>query len=462
MFRSGLRLGFFAIPLLLAGSYGAPDDIIMLDGSVIEGKIDQEATSKANKGVTDQSRMVMVAIVDEKGTKKTIPYKDVKYVHAKKTSWEQRKEAEEWYSKQKPQDTIASQESIGRQCKAKKLEAEAAKHYKRAYELKVAGLKEKKDVKPDDFVSFATWCHKLGLTAEERDQWKAAYELKKKEFGDDLTTAKQCLELAEWCRKADLTDEAMGLYEEALKIDPSNAVAKKTITDLKGTIEYKLKTMVAEYEKVSHGWRLTIAIEDNVDAAYLEEWRKKMESLSKFVFIVTEGQFFITEVKIEDETSNGRIIVEKGKKDWFGMNTKEPSGILAYTKMSGTPKWEVHCPGKSWESVLCHEMFHGIFGLLDEYYQNPQCPCIMRSAPNPQKLCNPQTHLGGGRQKEPCWDTIKKRYADVVSPNPKWKFTKEGIKGPSRLSAEECEGELDWNGIKVQRPPAPKFIIVDN
>jgi tetratricopeptide (TPR) repeat protein len=448
--------------LLLLSSLGTPDDIIMQNGDVIEGKIDQEATSKANKGITDQSRMVMVAIVDEKGTRKTIPYKDIKYVHPKKTSWDLRKEAEEWYSKQKPKDTIGSQESIARQCKSKKLDDYAQKHYKRAYELKLEEQKAKKELKAEDHISLAGWCKKIGLAAEERDQWKAAYLLKKKDFGEELTTAEDCMKLAEWCRKADLTDEAMTLYEEALKIDPANAVARKTITDLKSTIEYKLRAMTAEFQKANRGWVISVAIEDNVDAAFLDEWKKRMESLSSFVFEATEGQFFIVECKIEDDTSNGKIIIEKGKKDWYAMNQKEPQGVLAYCKMSGTPRWEVHAPGKCWESVLCHEMFHGIFGLLDEYYQNPQCPCIMRSAPNPQKICNPQTHLGGGRQKEPCWDTIKRRYQDVVSPNPKWKFTKEGIRGPSRLSAEEVDGELDWNGVKVNKPPAPKFIIIDN
>jgi tetratricopeptide (TPR) repeat protein len=462
MFQSRMRLGLMLAALAALALPTRPDDIILHSGEVVEGKLDQEATAKANKGITDQGRMVMVFIVDEKGTRKSYPYKDVKYVHPKKTSWEQRREAEAWYARQKPKDTVASQESIARQCKSKKLDDLAQKHYAKAYELRKESIAKKEKREPSDHIALANWCHKIGLAAEEREQWKEAYLIKKKEMGDELTSAKQCLELAEWCRKADLVDEAMALYEEALVIEPANAVAKKTIGDLKNTIEYKLRAMVAEYEKAKRGWRLTIAIEDNVDAAFLDEWKTKMESLSNFIFEVTEGQFFISEVKIEDDTSNGRIIIEKGKKDWYGMNSKQPAGILAYCKMSGTPQWEVHAPGKAWESVLCHEMFHGIFGLLDEYYQNPQCPCIMRAAPNPQKICNPQTHLGGGRQKEPCWDTIKRRYADVVSPNPKWKYTKEGIRGPNRLSAEEVDGELDWNGIKANKPPPTKVILVDN
>jgi hypothetical protein len=245
------------------------------------------------------------------------------------------------------------------------------------------------------------------------------------------------------------------------KTDPGNKQAQAALKQIKESARFQMAGLVNQYLQANRAWKIRVAVEDQASAAFMEEWKKKLEGLSNFIFEVTEGQFFVYEWTIEDQTSNGKIIVDKGKLDWQGMNGARAAGVLAYCQASGTPQWEVHCPGKTWEAVLCHEMFHGIFGLLDEYYQNPQCPCVMRSAPNPQKICNPQTHKGGGRQKEPCWDTIKKRYKDVVSPNPNWRYTKEGIKGQGPAPAEEVDGELSIGGLKVNRAPDCKVVIVD-
>jgi hypothetical protein len=251
----------------------------------------------------------------------------------------------------------------------------------------------------------------------------------------------------------------MQCYEEILLIDPTHTSARKAIKEIKDSIEFKLRAMVADYERANRGWRLSVAIEDDASDKFIEEWRQKLENLSQYIFEATEGQFFITEVRIEDQSSNGQIIVDKGKMDWMGMNQPQASGVLAYCRGTGSSRWEVHAPGKTWEAVLCHELFHGIFGLLDEYYQNPQCHCIMRSAPNPQVICNPDTHKPG-RQKEPCWDTIKRRYRDVISPNPRWQTTRSDI--PGKMRATEIDGVLDYNGVRVEKAPPPRFIITDN
>lgn len=435
------------------------DDILLKNGDVIEGKVDERAMAEANRG-KPQSEWILI-YTDEEGKRQRIRYDDVKHIARKKPSWEVRAENLDWYAKEHPKikDTFAAQSSFARRCKQKKLDEEAAKHFRRAYELRKEELKGR-EMAAQDHIDLAKWCDRAGLAEEERQEYKAAFELKRKELTRDATTVKAYSDLATWCKKVELQEEAIHCYEEILMIDPTHAVARKAIDDLKSSIEYRLRSMIADYERAGRGWRITVAIEDDADAGFLEEWKQKMINLSQFIFECTEGQFFLTEVRIEDQSSNGRIIVDKGKKDWAGMNSPQASGVLAYCTRSGTPRWEVHCPGKTWESVLCHEIFHGVFGLLDEYYQNPQCPCIMRSAPNPQKICNTETHLGGGRQKEPCWDTIKKRYQDVVSPNPKWKFTKTGI--PGRGRAEEVDGILDFNGISVPVAPPPKVVVIDN
>jgi hypothetical protein len=106
-------------------------------------------------------------------------------------------------------------------------------------------------------------------------------------------------------------------------------------------------------------------------------------------------------------------------------------------------------------------MFHGIFGLLDEYYQKPQCPCVMRSQPAPQRLCTPETHKGGGRQQEPCIETVKKRYKDVSFPNPNWKsVTAPGGKAGNGTS-EEVDGELNLRGTKFTKAPQCKVVVID-
>lgn len=458
-----IMLGTILAALSAADPSLYSDDVILNSGEVLEGKVDRAATDAANKGKTDPNQTVVVLLTDEAGTRKTIKNSDIKYIMPKKPSWELRKENLKWYDDNvgKQKDTIAGMESFARQCHAKKLDEQAAKAFHRVYELKRDEIKAKEKHTAEDYLTFAKWCHKNGLLSEESEQVKIALEMKREEAKAGGNNTKTLLDLANWCKGQGMEDEALKLYEEVAKADPNNATANTAIKSIKETSKFKLKGLVDEFAAANRALKIRVAIEDQASPAFMQEWKTKLESLSNFIFIVTEGQFFVEEWTLEDNTSNGKIIIEKGKMDWLGMNSARAQGVLAYTKGSGTPGWEVHCPGKTWEAVLCHEMFHGVFGLMDEYYQNPQCPCIMRSAPNPQKVCNPQTHLGGGRQKDACWNTIKARYKDVVSPNPKWRFTKEGIKGKGPVPAEECEGELTWGGLKLTKAPDCKVIVID-
>jgi hypothetical protein len=451
----GLGLGFLSG---LPGSFG--DDIIMKDGEVIEGKVLQKQTAAANKGVTDPNQMVYIVQVDESGKTRRIRRSQIKYIMAKKPSWEVRKANLAWYEKQskRVKDTRSSQESFARQCSARRLDSQANRHYLRALELRRKDLSKKKKVKPEDYMKLAQWCRKAALLDEEKKEVQRACKMKKEQAleGDKV---KGLLSYASWLKRYDMDEQAITAYEEVLKLDPGNRKATGGIKQLKSSSSYQLAGLANQYIQAKRAWKIKVAIEDNANAGFMKEWEQKLKSLSDFIFEVTEGQFFVYEWILEDQTSNGKIIIEKGKMNWKGMNSARAAGVLAFCRASGTPRWEVHCPGKTWESVLCHEMFHGIFGLLDEYYQNPQCPCIMRSAPNPQKICNPQTHIGGGRQKEPCWNTIKKRYKDVVSPNPNWTYTKEDIKGKGK--AMEVDGYLRIGGKKVPKAPLCKVIIID-
>lgn len=445
------------------------DDIVLDSGEVIEGKIDWERTKKINEGKKSKRDLVYVVQVDEKGTERQIKMDDVKYVVQKKTSWEERKEAEEWYAKESPKvkETFGAQLDFAKRCISKKLHDKAKTHFDKWYQLK----KETVQDTIDAHIALAKECEKYGLFEYARAEYGKAYEIKKKEVDDD--TAEGHLKLAQWCEKVKLEDQAIREYEKALVIDPKNASATAAIRRMKESLEYKLKALRQDYEQRGRGWKITVAIEDNVDAKFLEEWKKKIEDLSQYFFELTEGQFFISQCTIEDNTSAGKIIVEKGKLDWEGMNSKQPAGVLAYCKFSGMPQWEVHCPGKVRVSVLAHEMCHGIFGLPDEYYQNPQCDCVMRAAPNPQKLCDSTNHVGGGRRPGPpgsegkdCWQIILGRYKDVKHPNPDWAWNPSGEQNPGggfRVEGKRGPGGvLTYQGMKVAQAPKPIIQIVDN
>jgi hypothetical protein len=180
-------------------------------------------------------------------------------------------------------------------------------------------------------------------------------------------------------------------YEAALKASPDHAGAKQGLAAIQNSSDYKLRALVAQYVKLERALVLDVAIEDNVGPDFFKEWEKKMQDLSNYVFDITEGQFFIAAVELEDSVSEGRLLVQKGTLNSGGL--QGDSGVLAYCTSPGNPDWRVTCSGRGSVSTLTHEIFHGIFGLPDEYYQQPMCDCVMKSAPNPQKLCDETNHV---------------------------------------------------------------------
>jgi hypothetical protein len=217
-----------------------------------------------------------------------------------------------------------------------------------------------------------------------------------------------------------------------------------------------------------------VAVQEPASKDFLEGWKKRIEGLSAYIFTITEGQFFIAEVEIEDNVQEGTIIVEKGKMDWRGLDNKQGVGTLGYCR-SGGGGYEVHVPGIAAVSVLAHEVFHGAFGLPDEYLSQPMCDCVMKSAPNPQKICDKQGHLATAAQGD-CWTRVTNRFKTAAHPNPKWQAG-EGKKGGAATSkaptpastqpqdyaeGNRVSGELDYNGLKLPAPPPTKVVIIDN
>ncbi|HLG42416.1 MAG TPA: tetratricopeptide repeat protein [Planctomycetota bacterium] len=450
--------------LVFLSSITLGDDIILKDGEVVEGKIDTAATNAANKGKSDANAIVVIVQVDEAGKKREIRRNDIQGIVSKKPSWELHKEALDWYDKNSPRakDTYGGQQMFARQCQSRGLEEQAHRHYTRALEFLRKENEGKGKTTVKDHERLAEWCRKNGLLGEEKNEFEAIVELmlKGSETASDPLAEK--VKVADWVRGKGQKEKAIDLYQKVLDASPGYAPAEAGIKAIKETAEFQMAGVVNEFLQSKRAWSIKVAIEDDADAPTMKEWEEKLKTISEFIWEVTEGQFFVHEWTLEDQTSAGQIIIEKGKLQWGGRNGPGSSGVLATTYGLGTPGWVCRAPGKVWANVLVHEMFHGIFGLLDEYYQNPQCPCVMRSAPSPQRLCNAQTHKGGGRQKEPCVDSIKKRDAGVSFPNPNWTTTKDDVQGArDRGTINEMEGFLKRGEAKIEKPPVCKVIVID-
>jgi len=480
-----------ALSLLLLAPAAWPDVIILDDGTVVECKIKE--VKYPDRNVT--SKFILIVAVDEKGTLRNYKSEDIKShgggylnkaIFPGKTRWEKRAEYLKEYTEQKlkyVKDTWESQQSIGKWCKTHFLPEKCDDHYKKAYKFRTEQLKlwlEEGKVKDEveQHLKIGKWCEKdLGLYDQAAAEYGIAYDLKKKAAGD-AANADTHFGLGKWCETVGLDEEAMKEYESAVAINEKHSGAKGAITRIQNSIEFKFKQLAAEYEKNGRAWHLTVAIEDQADRKFFDAWAKKIQDISQYYFEMTEGQFYIADCEIEDNTSDGKIIIEKGKMGWRGTGNEQGQGVLAYCIGSGTPGWVVHCAGKSGVSVLAHEMGHGIFGLPDEYYQNPQCDCVMRSAPNPQKLCDESNHIGGSNRPGPpgsegkhCWQIVvgrKEFNATIKHPNPDWSWGADPnapkTKGPQDYAEGQRNGggELKYKGIKFREPPRTIIRIIDN
>lgn len=442
-------------------SLASADDIILTSGEVVEGKLDQEATSAANKGKTNPADIVMVVVVDEAGTRKTYKHSEVKFIVSKKPPWELRKENLQWYEKESPKvkEVAPAQEAFARQCRARGLEDQALVHYRIALEAR------RKTLSPnsDERLKLAEWCRKAGLLEDEQKELEAAIEIKKADAKKSPKPIKVLLDLAASLQRKQLFAQATAIYQEILAAEPDNASAMAGVKSIRDATGADMKELVDLFIQKNHAWKIKVAIEDNADPAFLKDFEARLKLVSEFLFEITEGQFFIYEWEVQDQTSNGQLIIEKGKIAWTARDSATGNGVLATTIGIGVPNWTIRAPGKVSVNTLVHELFHAIFGLLDEYHQNPQCPCVMKSQPSPQRLCTPETHKGGGRQPEPCVNTIKKRFPESRFPNPDWKgtFVPPAKSGVNRGATEEVEGELTFQGKKLTQPPMCKVAVID-
>lgn len=471
-------LAVFAAVLVTAAPLRG-DNFVMKNGQVIEGRFKSY----------DPVKKTFTVIVDEKGTVKTFKESDLKARFPGKTTWERRAEYLAQYEKTKKpavKPTWESHQTLGKWCKKFLLPDKGAEHLKMSRTLRVeklvadiGGGKIKPEDELDHRLRIAKWLEReLGLFVEAKEEFTIAYGIKRVLLGEE-PTADLHFRLGKWSQEIGLEDVALADYERALAINPKHSSAKSAVDRIRNSTEFKLKMLGAEYDKYGRAWHISVAIEEGVDKKFIDGWKERIQELSEYVWNITEGQFYIADCEIEDNTSEGKIIVEKGKLDWHGMDNKEGSGVLAYCAASGTPSWEVHCPGLAGVSVLAHEIFHGVFGLPDEYYQTPMCECVMKSAPNPQKLCDASNHIGGGSNRGPpgsegktCWQIIIDRpefKGTPKHPSPLWVWAEGGpekmvppkaagrVEGPRNVG-----GEVRWQRLQVKEPPKTVFQILDN
>lgn len=476
------RVSFIACLLVLVmTSPSRGDFFVMKNGQVIEGKFKSY----------DPVKKTFVIIVDEKGKEKTLKESDLKQrFPTVKTTWERRADFLAQYEKtKKPQvkPTWEGHVSLGKWCGGHLLPEKKKEHYQVARNLRVEKLvadiaagKLKVEDEVEQRLKIAKWLEReLGLFTESKEEYIVAYGVRRVLLGEEATPDIY-YRLGKWCEEVELDDMALADYERALALNPKHSQAKSAANRIKTSGAYLLRNLVDTYDKLGRAWHITVTIEEPVSKDFIEKWRHKIQCLSDYVWNITEGQFFIATCEIEDDASDGKIIVEKGKLDWGGMDNKEGNGVLAYCAGSGSSGWEVHCPGLAGVSVLAHEIFHGVFGLPDEYYQNPMCECVMRSAPNPQMLCHAKDHIPGGSNRGPpgsegkdCWQIIKDRpefKGTPMQPNQIWTWGEGGREKQAQNPKNESGhaegprnpgGILRWQRMEVKEPPKTVFQILD-
>jgi len=137
--------------------------------------------------------------------------------------------------------------------------------------------------------------------------------------------------------------------------------------------------------------------------------------LNWLLWDLTEGQVFPERVVIADQSSEGRIVIERGKLD-----TPLIEGGGARCENPGRADWRILSGGRCYVRILCHEFFHGIFGLPDERHG---CACIMQGGLYGVKtadllLCDAESHVHHPDSPVACWDLIRRRFPDRKHPNP--------------------------------------------
>ncbi len=245
------------------------------------------------------------------------------------------------------------------------------------------------------------------------------YTVKSKELAS-VKDANKHFKLGEWAWDSGLEDEAWEQWQEAIKIDKNH----KSSYERMGFVQNDKKEWVRP-GKVNKDWikkvdksnmamDFTIAIEDDADDDFMEEFSWRIKRLSWFIWDLTEGQVYLRNIKVVDKSSDGRFIIEKGK---LTQTLLQGGGAVCYN--SGREDWLVKSGGRCYVRIFCHEFFHGIFGLPDERHG---CFCLMQGGLYGIKtpdlmLCDKKGHRESTVTPTSCWELVVKKYPHMVHPN---------------------------------------------
>lgn len=236
----------------------------------------------------------------------------------------------------------------------------------------------------------------------------------------DSTDSTEHYRLGKWAWDHGLEDEAWEQWILALNIDPDHAASRKAMEFVESNGRWTRpgeinREWVNKIDKAGGAYSFTIAIEDDADAAFFDEFSWRIRRLNWFIWDLTEGQVYLNEIRVADKTRKGRIIIERGK---LNLTLLDGGGAICYN--SGRANWFINSGGRCYVRIFCHEFFHGIFGLPDERHG---CSCLMQGGLYGIKttqisICDGDTHIDDLVTPTPCWTLIQDRFPKMVHPNP--------------------------------------------
>jgi len=228
------------------------------------------------------------------------------------------------------------------------------------------------------FLPFLNFAQRSGgYEPMSQKEWLNNYRQynEKKQSLASINDADRHFELGQWAWNNGLEDEAWEQWLIAIEMDDQHLKSYQAMgfeqQNGKWVRPGKVnKKWVEELDEKERGLTYTFAFEDDADEDFFEEFSWRVRRLNWFIWHLTEGQMYLKEIQLIDKSSEGRFIIEKGR-----LNQTLLSGGGAVCYNSGREKWYVKSGGKCYMRTLCHEFFHGIFGLPDERHG---CFCIMQ------------------------------------------------------------------------------------
>lgn len=250
-------------------------------------------------------------------------------------------------------------------------------------------------------------------------EWQKRMNEYQKRASECEETADAHFELGEWVMKQRLEEEAWDQWLAAVALDPDHAGVRKSMGMVKKDGKWVYPGEVNEewVKKVDEGGRgleYVVAIADDVDEEFYDGLSIRIRRINRFLWRLTEGQFYLKKITLKDMTRRARWRIPKGMAD-----TKLMGAGGAQCVNAGRENWYLRAGGRANVRIFVHELFHGIFGLPDE---RAGCPCLMQGGLYgitlaEIKICDEDSHKEERRIPGCCWDKIIERFPKVVHPN---------------------------------------------